>query len=96
MGLAKWREQDNTLSVQLQFKDFVEAFAFMGQVAELAEAHQHHPEWSNVYNRVDIRLTTHDEGNTVTDKDTRLAQAISALPGFSAAMTTGDDSGVAQ
>jgi 4a-hydroxytetrahydrobiopterin dehydratase len=51
----------------------------MTRVAFLAEAHQHHPNWSNVYNRVDIALTTHDAGNVVTDKDRKLAQAIDKL-----------------
>ncbi|MBT4161106.1 MAG: pterin-4-alpha-carbinolamine dehydratase [Gammaproteobacteria bacterium] len=77
-----WREVGNALLVELEFNDFVEAFAFITEVAELAEAHNHHPEWSNVYNRVSICLTTHDAGNRVTDKDRELADAISALPSF--------------
>ena len=80
-----WQQNENALVIDLEFGDFKEAFAFMGQVAELAEARNHHPEWSNVYNRVSIKLTTHDAGNTVTDKDRDLAEAISQLPGFSAA-----------
>ena len=64
-----WDENNNTLSVELEFGDFVAAFEFMGRVAELAEEHQHHPDWCNVYNKVSIRLTTHDAGNVVTDKD---------------------------
>lgn len=75
-----WNEQDNALVAELRFKDFVDAFAFMTEVAELAEAHNHHPEWQNVYNRLTIRLTTHDAGNTVTEKDRELAAAIEALP----------------
>lgn len=78
-----WIEQNNALQVELTFTDFVEAFAFMTKVAGLAEEHDHHPEWSNVYNRLSIRLTTHDAGNTITDKDRLLAEAISQLPGFS-------------
>lgn len=78
-----WTEQNNALQVELTFTDFVEAFAFMTKVADLAEEHDHHPEWSNVYNRLSIRLTTHDAGNTITDKDRLLAEAISQLPGFS-------------
>ena len=77
-----WQENDNSLSVELEFKDFVAAFEFMGQVAELAEVHAHHPNWCNVYNKVSIKLTTHDAGNVVTDKDRGLAEAISQLPGF--------------
>ena len=83
MSEIKWREVDNALIAELQFKDFVNAFAFMTEVAELAEQHQHHPEWSNVYNRVTIRLTTHDAGNTITDKDRNLANAIDAVPSVS-------------
>ena len=77
-----WEENDNSLSVELEFKDFVAAFKFMGQVAELAEAHEHHPNWCNIFNKVSIKLTTHDAGNVVTDKDRSLAEAISQIPGF--------------
>ncbi len=73
-----WQEKGNALVANLTFKDFVDASAFMTIVAELAEAHQHHPEWSNVYNRVSIKLTTHDAGNTVTEKDRTLASEIEA------------------
>ena len=75
-----FRELDNTLQLRLQFVDFVAAFDFMTEVAALAEAHQHHPEWRNVYNLVEITLTTHDAGNVVTEKDRALAQAILQLP----------------
>ena len=75
-----FRELDNTLQLRLQFVDFVAAFDFMTEVAALAEAHQHHPEWRNVYNLVEITLTTHDAGNVVTEKDRALAQAIEQLP----------------
>jgi 4a-hydroxytetrahydrobiopterin dehydratase len=74
-----WKEEDNQLKKNFIFKDFTEAFAFMTRVAFLAEAQQHHPNWSNVYNRVDIHLTTHDAGNVVTEKDRKLAQAIDQL-----------------
>ena len=62
-----------------KFKDFVGAFSFMTRVAQLAEAADHHPEWSNVYNRVDIRLTTHDCGG-LSRRDMTLAAQIDALP----------------
>ncbi len=75
-----FREQENALVAELTFADFKEAFAFMTDVAALAEEMNHHPEWSNVYNRVSIRLTTHDAGNTITDKDRELASAIAELP----------------
>ena len=58
-----------------RFDDFVQAFAFMTRVAKAAEDMNHHPEWSNVYNRVDITLTTHGAGG-VTTKDLTLAAAI--------------------
>jgi 4a-hydroxytetrahydrobiopterin dehydratase len=74
-----WKEEDNKLTKTFQFKDFTEAFAFMVRVAFLAESHGHHPNWSNVYNKVVIELTTHDQGNTVTEKDRKLAKAIDAL-----------------
>ncbi|AZQ64200.1 pterin-4-alpha-carbinolamine dehydratase [Flammeovirga pectinis] len=74
-----WKEENNQLQKTFTFKDFPEAFAFMTRVAFLAEAHQHHPNWSNVWNKVDICLTTHDAGNTVTQKDRDLAAAIDQI-----------------
>ena len=74
-----WLEKDHALVREFQFKDFSEAFAFMTRVAFLAEQVNHHPEWSNVYNRVTIRLSTHDAGNVVTEKDRQLAAAIDKL-----------------
>jgi 4a-hydroxytetrahydrobiopterin dehydratase len=74
-----WKQVKDALVAELVFKNFVDAFAFMTEVAAIAEKHDHHPEWSNVYNRVTIRLTTHDAGNQVTDKDRKLAEAIEAL-----------------
>ena len=75
-----WREEDTALVAELQFLDFVDAFEFMTIVAEMAEAQQHHPEWRNVYNQVQIRLTTHDAGNKVTAKDHKLADTIANHP----------------
>ncbi|WP_181307389.1 4a-hydroxytetrahydrobiopterin dehydratase [Rufibacter sp. XAAS-G3-1] len=74
-----WTEQDNQLTQRFKFRDFKQAFAFMTEVAVVAEELNHHPWWSNSCNRVEIRLTTHDAGNTVTEKDHLLAQRISAL-----------------
>ncbi|SHM60622.1 4a-hydroxytetrahydrobiopterin dehydratase [Cyclobacterium lianum] len=74
-----WKENNNKLTQTFEFKDFTEAFAFMTRVAFLAESHGHHPNWSNVYNKVSIELTTHDKGNTITDKDRKLARAIDEL-----------------
>ncbi|MBX9898801.1 MAG: 4a-hydroxytetrahydrobiopterin dehydratase [Qipengyuania sp.] len=63
---------------KFEFADFSEAFAFMVRVALLAEKRDHHPEWSNVYNRVEIELTTHDAGG-LSLRDVEMAQAIDAL-----------------
>lgn len=76
-----WTEKDNALYQKFQFKDFVEAFAFMTQVALLAEKEDHHPRWTNVYNTVEVWLNTHSAGNTITEKDRKLAQQIDALGG---------------
>jgi 4a-hydroxytetrahydrobiopterin dehydratase len=76
-----WTEQDNSLHRRFTFRDFSEAFAFMTRVAIEAEKMNHHPKWTNVWNTVDVWLSTHDAGNTVTDKDRRLAQKIDALVG---------------
>ena len=84
-----WNELEDALVAELEFKNFVDAFAFMTDVAALAEQQQHHPEWSNVYNRVTIRLTTHDAGNQVTEKDQKLARAIEALASASLVQVTG-------
>ncbi|MEQ8583955.1 MAG: 4a-hydroxytetrahydrobiopterin dehydratase [Marinoscillum sp.] len=74
-----WKEQDNKLTRTIEFKDFVSAFGFMAKVAIVAEKMNHHPNWSNVYNKVSFELTTHDAGNTVTEKDRSLAKAIDDL-----------------
>ena len=71
-----WKEKNNQLTATFEFKDFKTAFSFMTEVAFHAEEHAHHPNWSNVYNKVTINLTTHDAGNMVTDKDHRLASSI--------------------
>ena len=74
-----WIEQNNKLHKSFKFKNFSEAFAFMTSVALAAEKMDHHPLWTNMYNTVDIWLSTHDAGNTVTEKDKILARAIDAL-----------------
>ena len=63
------------------FSDFSEAFSFMTRVALLAEKQNHHPDWSNVWNKVVVRLSTHDAGDVVTEKDLRLAEAIDKVAG---------------
>jgi 4a-hydroxytetrahydrobiopterin dehydratase len=78
--LADWDydEARDAITRRFMFKDFPEAFAFMTRVAFMAESADHHPEWSNVWNRVDILLTTHDCGG-LSARDVTLAQAIDAL-----------------
>ena len=74
-----WKEENNSLKRSFKFKNFSEAFAFMTRVAFIAEKMNHHPEWKNIYNTVDITLHTHDASNMVTDKDRKLADAIDKL-----------------
>ena len=74
-----WEEKNNSLYRKFQFKNFSEAFAFMTRVALEAEKMDHHPNWTNVYNTVEIMLNTHSEGNIVTEKDRKLAKKIDAL-----------------
>lgn len=74
-----WTEQDHALHREFTFPDFRRAFAFMTEVAFAAEQLNHHPEWTNVYNRVTVRLNTHDAGNTVTAKDHKLAGLIDGI-----------------
>lgn len=74
-----WKEEDNKLSATFKFGNFIQAFAFMTEVAFHAEKLGHHPDWSNVYNTVNINLSTHDAGNIVTEKDHKLAQAITEV-----------------
>ena len=78
--LGEWDYDDarDALTRSFLFADFSEAFAFMTRVALLAEKADHHPEWSNVWNRVDILLTTHDAGG-LSQRDVRMAEAIDLL-----------------
>lgn len=79
-ALPNWtlRADGKAITRSFRFRDFAGAWAFMEKVAALAEAQDHHPEWSNVYNRVEITLTTHDAGGLST-RDVRLARAIDGL-----------------
>jgi 4a-hydroxytetrahydrobiopterin dehydratase len=74
-----WKEEDNKLKNSFSFKDFKQAMQFMNLVAEVAEEANHHPWWSNVYDKVEIELTTHDAGNTITEKDHNLAKQIDKI-----------------
>jgi len=81
-ALPRWTaaEGRDAIRREFRFRDFNEAWGFMARVALLAEAQDHHPEWSNVYNRVEILLTTHDAGG-LSERDLRLARAIDGLHG---------------
>lgn len=75
----KFENKRDHLYGEFHFKDFTEAMSFMMEVSFWAEKLNHHPEWSNVYNIVRIKLTTHDAGNTLTIKDEKLAHQIEAI-----------------
>ena len=74
-----WKEENNQLKRSFEFKDFVDAFTFMTKVAFAAEKMNHHPNWSNAYNKVDIMLFTHEANNSITEKDTRLSKEIDQI-----------------
>ncbi len=74
-----WTETDNKLYRKFEFSNFSEAFAFMTRVAIEAEKMDHHPLWTNVWNKVEIWLSTHDAGDVVTEKDKKLAERIDKL-----------------
>ena len=76
--LSSWKLEKEQLVREFKFKDFIEAFGFMTKVALLAQQANHHPEWSNVYNKVKICLTTHD-ADGITQKDIDLALAMEEL-----------------
>jgi len=76
-GLPGWTRNGDGIEKDWKFRDFTQAFGFMASVALLAEKADHHPEWSNVYNRVHIRLTTHDAGG-LSARDFSLARQIDA------------------
>lgn len=77
--MGNWKETKQGLYRKFQFANFIEAFGFMSKVAIIAEKHGHHPNWSNVYNTVEIWFITHDDGNQITQKDRELAEAINGL-----------------
>lgn len=77
--MKSWEEKDNALYKEFKFSDFKEAFAFMTKVALIAEKMDHHPRWTNVYNKLEVWLNTHDAGDTVTDRDRKLAAEIDKL-----------------
>lgn len=73
-----WKLRDNGVEKSFSFANFVDAFAFMTKIAQEAEKQKHHPEWSNVYNKVSIRYTTHDAGG-LTEKDFDMVKEIEKL-----------------
>ena len=74
-----WKEENNLLKKTFKFKNFSDAFAFMTRVAMIAEKMNHHPDWRNIYNTVEISICTHDAGDIVTEKDRKLANKIDSL-----------------
>lgn len=74
-----WVERNNTLFRKFEFVDFAEAFAFITKVAAVAERLDHHPDWSQSWNVVEITLSSHDKGRTITDRDHNLAMEISRV-----------------
>jgi 4a-hydroxytetrahydrobiopterin dehydratase len=74
-----WKNESGRLSKEFIFQDFSEAFSFMTRVSFIAEKMDHHPDWSNCWNRVNIHLSTHDAGDIVTDKDIEMARKIDSL-----------------
>ena len=74
-----WKKENNQLQRSFEFKNFVEAFTFMTKVAFAAEKMDHHPNWSNVYNRVDIKLFTHEAKDSITEKDIKLSKKIDKI-----------------
>ena len=79
METNNWIEKQNALEKTFIFKDFETAISFMVKASFTIEKLNHHPEWTNVYNRLFVKLTTHDAGNTITDKDRQLADALDKL-----------------
>jgi 4a-hydroxytetrahydrobiopterin dehydratase len=74
-----WQDKNGELYKKFDFKDFNEAFAFMQKVAKAANQANHHPKWLNEWSKVEIWLSTHEAGDTVTDKDHSLAKQIDAI-----------------
>ncbi|MFN4084244.1 MAG: 4a-hydroxytetrahydrobiopterin dehydratase [Bacteroidia bacterium] len=74
-----WQQKDNKLYRQFVFNDFTEAISWMVKASFVIEKLNHHPEWTNIYNKIDVYLCTHDAGNTITDKDLKLAELLNSL-----------------
>jgi 4a-hydroxytetrahydrobiopterin dehydratase len=77
--MNNWKEENNKLTKTFVFKSFADAIAWMVKASFVIEKIDHHPEWTNVYNKVHVTLTTHDAGNTVTEKDRELTVILDSL-----------------
>ncbi len=75
-SLPGWRHENNSLKRTFKFNSFESAIAFMAQCVPIISKANHHPEWANVYNRIDVTLRTHDAGNVITDKDIAIAKLL--------------------
>lgn len=71
-----WKEENHALVKEFEFETFEDAISWMMRASKVIEKQNHHPEWTNVYNKVHVKLTTHDSGNTITQKDRTLAQLL--------------------
>ena len=74
--MSTWKEENNTLIKTFEFSSFEEAMQFMQNATPFISETDHHPTWTNTYNRVEVKLTTHDAGNSVTQKDRKLAKVL--------------------
>ena len=77
--MNNWKEENHKLTKTFIFKSFADAIAWMVKASFAIEKLDHHPEWSNIYNKVHVTLTTHDAGNTITEKDKKLAEILDSL-----------------
>jgi 4a-hydroxytetrahydrobiopterin dehydratase len=81
--MNNWIEEENKLTKTFKFKTFGDAMAWMVKASYMIEKMDHHPEWTNIYNKVMVTLTTHDAGNKITEKDTVVGIQISEVSNFS-------------
>ena len=77
--MNNWKEENHKLTKTFIFKSFADAIAWMIKASFAIEKLDHHPEWSNIYNKVHVTLTTHDAGNTITEKDRKLAEILDSI-----------------
>ena len=77
--MSTWKEENNTLIKTFEFSSFEEAMQFMQNATPFISETDHHPTWTNTYNRVVVKLTTHDVGNKITEKDRKLAAYLDKL-----------------